>query len=121
MHGLPQSMRVLVVGGQREELDGPARRSTELLHSEDAPGYCPRRPSRAEPHVCRPCRIPVQERSILLERFHSDREAAGRPYSDGGLMLRTGVCTALALVSISIPAAAQEKQPPYWASIASGQ
>jgi SH3-like domain-containing protein len=36
-------------------------------------------------------------------------------------MLRTGVGTALLLVAAATPAAAQEKQPPYWASVASGQ
>lgn len=36
-------------------------------------------------------------------------------------MLRTGVCYALLIVGAASPAAAQEKQPPYWASIASGQ
>jgi SH3-like domain-containing protein len=36
-------------------------------------------------------------------------------------MLRTWVCAALLLLVTAGPAAAQEKQPPYWASIASGQ
>ena len=35
-------------------------------------------------------------------------------------MLRRGVFAAVAL-SLAIPATAQDKQPPYWASIASGQ
>ena len=32
-----------------------------------------------------------------------------------------GALTALLLVAVAAPAAAQDKQPPYWASIASGQ
>jgi SH3-like domain-containing protein len=36
-------------------------------------------------------------------------------------MLRTGAFAALLILTIATPAAAQEKQPPYWASIASGQ
>jgi SH3-like domain-containing protein len=36
-------------------------------------------------------------------------------------MLRTGVCSALIVLASATPAMAQEKQPPYWASIASGQ
>jgi SH3-like domain-containing protein len=36
-------------------------------------------------------------------------------------MLRTGVCAAFLLLAGVAPASAQEKQPPYWASIASGQ
>jgi SH3-like domain-containing protein len=32
-----------------------------------------------------------------------------------------GALTALLLIAVAAPAAAQEKQPPYWASIASGQ
>jgi SH3-like domain-containing protein len=35
-------------------------------------------------------------------------------------MLRRGVIAAL-LLALAIPAAAQDKQPPYWASIASGE
>ena len=35
-------------------------------------------------------------------------------------MLRRGVIAAVAL-SLAVPAVAQDKQPPYWASIASGQ
>ena len=31
------------------------------------------------------------------------------------------LCTALLVLALSAPAAAQDKQPPYWASIASGQ
>jgi SH3-like domain-containing protein len=36
-------------------------------------------------------------------------------------MLRSAVCTALLIAAVASPALAQEKQPPYWASIASGQ
>jgi SH3-like domain-containing protein len=36
-------------------------------------------------------------------------------------MLVRGALTALTIVAVAAPAAAQEKQPPYWASIASGQ
>ena len=36
-------------------------------------------------------------------------------------MLRPGVLAALLILSVAAPAAAQDKQPPYWASIASGQ
>ena len=36
-------------------------------------------------------------------------------------MLRQGALTALLVLAVAAPAAAQEKQPPYWASIASGQ
>ena len=36
-------------------------------------------------------------------------------------MLRSGACIAFLIVAAATPAAAQEKQPPYWASIASGQ
>lgn len=37
-------------------------------------------------------------------------------------MLRLGACTALLIfAATATPAAAQEKRPPYWASIASGQ
>jgi len=36
-------------------------------------------------------------------------------------MLARGAITALLIVALAAPAAAQEKQPPYWASIASGQ
>jgi SH3-like domain-containing protein len=36
-------------------------------------------------------------------------------------MLRSGVCAALLIVAVAAPATAQEKQPPYWASVASGQ
>ena len=37
------------------------------------------------------------------------------------MMLRRGVIGALLLGALAIPAAAQDKTPPYWASIASGQ
>ena len=37
------------------------------------------------------------------------------------MMLRNGALTALLILAAATPAAAQEKQPPYWASIASGQ
>ena len=36
-------------------------------------------------------------------------------------MLRWGACSAFLAIAAASPAAAQEKQPPYWASIASGQ
>ena len=36
-------------------------------------------------------------------------------------MLRNGALTALLILGLTAPAAAQDKQPPYWASIASGQ
>jgi len=36
-------------------------------------------------------------------------------------MLRPGVLAALLILSVAAPAEAQDKQPPYWASIASGQ
>jgi len=36
-------------------------------------------------------------------------------------MLGRGALTALLILAAATPAAAQEKQPPYWASIASGQ
>ena len=36
-------------------------------------------------------------------------------------MLARGLLTAIAILGAAAPAAAQEKQPPYWASIASGQ
>jgi SH3-like domain-containing protein len=36
-------------------------------------------------------------------------------------MLRPGALAALLILSVAAPAAAQDKQPPYWASIASGQ
>lgn len=36
-------------------------------------------------------------------------------------MRRRGAITALLMILISAPAAAQDRQPPYWASIASGQ
>lgn len=36
-------------------------------------------------------------------------------------MLTRGLLSAFLVVAVSTPAAAQEKQPPYWASIASGQ
>jgi len=36
-------------------------------------------------------------------------------------MLRQGALTAFLIVAVAAPAAAQEKQPPYWASVASGQ
>jgi SH3-like domain-containing protein len=36
-------------------------------------------------------------------------------------MLRRRALTALLILAVAAPAAAQEKQPPYWASIASGQ
>jgi len=36
-------------------------------------------------------------------------------------MLAKGALTALLTVAVAAPVAAQEKQPPYWASIASGQ
>jgi SH3-like domain-containing protein len=36
-------------------------------------------------------------------------------------MQRWGAMTALLLLAVAVPAAAQDKQPPYWASIASGQ
>ena len=36
-------------------------------------------------------------------------------------MLRRGSLTALLIIGLAAPAAAQDKQPPYWASIASGQ
>ena len=32
-----------------------------------------------------------------------------------------GVVSALVLIAVAVPAAAQDKRPPYWASIASGQ
>jgi SH3-like domain-containing protein len=36
-------------------------------------------------------------------------------------MLARGLFTAFLIVAVAAPAAAQDKQPPYWASIASGQ
>ena len=36
-------------------------------------------------------------------------------------MFARGAITALLIAAVAAPAAAQEKQPPYWASIASGQ
>ncbi len=36
-------------------------------------------------------------------------------------MFARGLLTAFLIVASAVPAAAQEKQPPYWASIASGQ
>ena len=36
-------------------------------------------------------------------------------------MLARGLFSAFLILAVSAPAAAQEKQPPYWASIASGQ
>jgi SH3-like domain-containing protein len=36
-------------------------------------------------------------------------------------MLERGLFTAFLLIALAAPAAAQDKQPPYWASIASGQ
>ena len=36
-------------------------------------------------------------------------------------MLKRGVLSAILILAVAAPAAAQEKQPPYWASIASGQ
>src|SRR5438045_7367056 len=36
-------------------------------------------------------------------------------------MLRQGALTAFLIVAVATPALGQEKQPPYWASIASGQ
>ena len=36
-------------------------------------------------------------------------------------MLARGAIAALLIVAVAAPAAAQDKQPPYWASIASGQ
>jgi len=36
-------------------------------------------------------------------------------------MFARGLLTALLILAVAAPAAAQEKQPPYWASIASGQ
>jgi SH3-like domain-containing protein len=36
-------------------------------------------------------------------------------------MLAKGALTALLIAAVATPAAAQDKQPPYWASIASGQ
>ena len=36
-------------------------------------------------------------------------------------MLARGVVAALLVIAVAAPAAAQDKQPPYWASIASGQ
>ena len=36
-------------------------------------------------------------------------------------MLKRGVLSASLILAVAAPAAAQEKQPPYWASIASGQ
>jgi len=36
-------------------------------------------------------------------------------------MLKRGVVTAFLVLTVAAPAAAQEKKPPYWASIASGE
>jgi SH3-like domain-containing protein len=36
-------------------------------------------------------------------------------------MLGRGLVTALLIIAAAAPAAAQDKQPPYWASVASGQ
>ena len=36
-------------------------------------------------------------------------------------MLKRGVVTAFLVLAVAAPAAAQEKKPPYWASIASGE
>lgn len=36
-------------------------------------------------------------------------------------MLARGLFSAVLMIAVAAPAAAQEKQPPYWASIASGQ
>src|SRR4029079_3254660 len=64
---------------------------------------------------------PLQERPILFERLHSDREAAGRQDPDRRVMLVRGAFTAFLILASATPAVAQDKQPPYWASIASGQ
>ena len=36
-------------------------------------------------------------------------------------MIARGLFTAFLILAVAVPAAAQEKQPPYWASLASGQ
>jgi nitronate monooxygenase len=72
LHGLPLAMRVLLLGRQREEFDGQARRSAQLLYPEDAAGYRAWWTRRREPHVCRPCRFPFQARPLLLERVRTD-------------------------------------------------
>src|SRR5262249_3860689 len=79
------------------------------------------RPCRTKSHVRRPRRLPLQKRSILFERLHPDGEAARRSDFDGRLMRFRGAFTALLILGLAAPAAAQDKQPPYWASIASGQ
>src|SRR5439155_7795021 len=84
-------------------------------------GYRPRRLRRTEPHVRRPFGVPFQERPILFERVRPDREAARGQDSDRRVMFARGLVTAFLIVAAAAPAAAQEKQPPYWASIASGQ
>src|SRR5215212_4967744 len=118
MHGLPVAMRVLVLGGQREEQHRPPCRPAQFLHPEDASGHRSRRAGRSESHVRGPLGLPLQERPVLLERLRPDREAARRPDFDRRVM-RTWV--AAALLMLATAASAQDKTPPYWASIASGE
>ena len=67
------------------------------------------------------CRLPLQERPILFERLRADREAARRPDPDGRVMFvkRGAHCRVASLLASRRPPRAQDKQPPYWASIAS--
>src|SRR5438045_137488 len=114
-------MRVFVVGGQREEFDRAAGGPAQLLHPEDAAGHRPWRARRAQPHVRRPLGLPLQERSVLFQWLRPHGEAARGQDSDRRVMFFRGLFTLFLIVAVAAPAAAQEKQPPYWASIASGQ
>ena len=49
----------------------------QLLHPENPAGHRPRRRHRAEPDVRRPCRLQVQDRSVLFQQLHPQREADG--------------------------------------------
>src|SRR5204863_1676251 len=107
-----------------------------------AAGHRPWRTGRAESHVRRARGVSVQERPILFQRLRADGEAAGRSDSDGGLVVNIAVTLAeagaplpsrrfkksgipafagMTMLVFATPGAAQEKKPPYWASIASGQ
>ena len=68
-------------------------------------------------------RVPVQDGPLLFERLRPDGEAARRPDPDRGVIVRTGVLAALLIAERRRRRLrpAQDKQPPYWASIASGQ
>ncbi len=125
--------------GPRRLHHRPPRRPAQLLHPEDPAGHCARRRRRAQPDVRRPRRLPLQAGPVHYSNNFTPGEAARRPNPDGGLSyprhrqsrlkgpyrrVREGdalfpISGLLLLATLATPAAAQEREVPYWATLRS--